>query len=158
MEGKGGKRDTLPIHEFNTGRRLLGTLKQGADLISAVERFCRARSVRTARFSIWGAVSGFTVGVYDQTQQVYVTHSETAPRELVSCTGTVSQENGRPAVHARIILADAEGRLTGGRLFSETRIFAAELVLTELLGPALERAYDSDTGMMLWRPPGAQRA
>lgn len=141
----------MSIREFNTGRRLVGALKKGADLIGAVERFCRAASVRTARFSVWGAVSGFTVGVYDPTQQVYVTHSETAPREVVSCTGTVSQEDGRPAVHARIILADAEGGLTGGRLFSDTRIFAAEIVLDELLGPPLERGYDSDTGMMLWR-------
>ncbi|MFW5853720.1 MAG: PPC domain-containing DNA-binding protein [Thermodesulfobacteriota bacterium] len=148
----------MPHCEYKTGRRLLATLKRGDDLIGSVEQFSRAVSVETACFSVWGAVSAFTIGVYDQKQQVYVTHSETAPREILSCTGTVSFQEGAPAVHARIVLADEAGGLTGGRLFSETRIFAAELVLEELLGPPLKRGYDSDTGMMLWRPPGAQRA
>lgn len=147
----------MPHGAYKTGRRLLTTLKRGEDLIGAVEQFCRAASVETACFSVWGAVSTVTLGVYDQQQQVYVTHSEAASREILSCTGTVSLQEGAPPVHARIILADAEGGLTGGRLFSETRIFAAELVLEELLGPPLKREYDSDTGMMLWRPPHAQR-
>jgi uncharacterized protein len=146
----------MPHWAYKTGRRLLTTLKRGDDLIGAVERFCRAVSVETASFSVWGGVSAFTLGVYDPDQQVYVTHSETAFREILSCTGTVSLQEGAPVVHARIVLADAAGGVTGGRLFSETRIFAAELVLEELLGPPIKRAYDSDIGMMLWRLPGAQ--
>ena len=148
----------MPHWAYKTGRRLLTTLKRGDDLVGAVEQFCRAVSVETACLSVWGAVSAVTLGVYDQQQQVYVTHSETASREILSCTGTVSLQEGAPVVHARIVLADAAGGVTGGRLFSETRIFAAELVLEEMIGSPLTRGYDSDTGMMLWRPPGAQRA
>ncbi len=145
----------MPHCEYNTGRCLLATLKPGEDLIGAIEQFCRAVSVETACCSVWGAVSAFTIGVYDQQQQVYVTHSETAPREILSCTGTVSMQEGMPVVHARIVLADEAGGVTGGRLFSDTRIFAAELLLKELIGPPPKRGYDSDIGMMLWRPPGA---
>jgi uncharacterized protein len=143
----------ISYREFKTGRRLMGEISRGEDVIRSVERFCEAASVETACFTLGGAVSSFTIGVYDQTQQVYVTHSLAAAREIVSCTGNISIQGGKPVAHARIVLADESGGVTGGRLFSETLVFAAELEMTELLGPPLERDYDPDTGMMLWPPP-----
>ena len=141
------------FREFRTGRRLVGKIPRGEDLIRSVERFCEAASVETACFTVQGAVSSFTIGVYDQTQQVYVTHSKAAAREIVFCTGNISIQGGKPVAHDRSVLADESGDVTGGRLFSETLVFAAELEMTEWLGPALERDYDPETGMMLWRPP-----
>jgi predicted DNA-binding protein with PD1-like motif len=135
--------------EFETGRHFLARIAS-ADLLEAVAEFCRRRAILAATFRIAGAVSRFTIGVYDPTQQVYVTHAEESPREVVACSGTVSARNGDPVPAAHIVLADANGRVTGGKLFSETRAIWAELVLRELIGPPPTRRYDGKTGLELW--------
>lgn len=103
-----------------------------------------------ATFSVIGAVSSATIGAYDQKQQVYVTSKEEAPLEIVSCIGNVSLKDGKPFIHAHILLADEQGKTIGGHLFSETIIYAGEINLQELTGKPMERTYDNDTGLMLW--------
>jgi len=104
-----------------------------------------------AIFSIIGAVSSVTIGSYDQKQQVYVSHFEKAPLEILTCTGNISLKEGNPVAHAHIVLCDEEGKTTGGHLFSDTIVFAAEIELQELIGNTLERVYDKNTGLMLWK-------
>ncbi|MEW6670827.1 MAG: DUF296 domain-containing protein [Thermodesulfobacteriota bacterium] len=126
------------LPEFKPGRRFAGPLPPDSDIISSIEATCKELSIQTASFEVRGAVSAFTIGTYDQNQQVYVTHSQAAPREIVACSGTVSLQDGQPKADARIVLSDEEGKTTGGRLFSQTIIFAGEIDLQELIGAQLE--------------------
>jgi hypothetical protein len=141
----------LTCAEFKTGRRFVGRLPHGKDLITFVEDFCKKASIQMATFSVIGAVSSVTMGAYDQKQQVYVTFTEEAELEIINCIGNVSLMEGDPVVHAHIVLGDKQGKVTGGHLFSETILFAGEIELQELTGKPLERAYDDTTGLMLWR-------
>jgi predicted DNA-binding protein with PD1-like motif len=104
-----------------------------------------------ATFSLIGAVSSYTIGAYDQKQQVYVTEKEKANLEIVTCAGNISLMDGKPFVHAHIVLGDEKGNTMGGHLFSETIIFAGEISLQELKGKPLERTYDEKTGLSLWK-------
>lgn len=139
------------LPEFKAGRRFAGPLPPGADLITSIEGLCQEGSIRMAAFRVWGAVSSFTIGTYDQAQQVFVTHFQAAPREIVSCAGTVCLQDGLPQVNAQIALSDEGGNLTGGHLFSETLIFTGEIDLQELLGAPLKRTYDRISGRLIWR-------
>ncbi|HUV50689.1 MAG TPA: PPC domain-containing DNA-binding protein [Anaerolineae bacterium] len=141
----------LSCFEFQRGRIFAGCLPHGRDLILSVEEFCEDALIRMATFSVIGAVSSATIGTYDQKQQVYVTVKEEAPFEIVSCTGNVSLKDNKPFIHAHILLADEQGKTTGGHLFSETIIYAGEINLQELTGKPMERTYDNDTGLMLWK-------
>jgi hypothetical protein len=141
----------LACSEFKGGRRFMGRLPHGQDLIKSIEVFCGETTVSTATFSAIGAVTSVTLGAYDQKQQVYVTYAKEAPLEIVSCTGNISLKDGNPMVHAHILLADMHGKTIGGHLFSETIIYAGEIDLLELVGKPLERAYDTTTGLMLWK-------
>ena len=141
----------LTCVEFNSGRRFVGRLPYGKDLITSIENFCKDSSIHMASFSLIGAVSSATFGSYDQKQQVYVTTTEKAHLEIATCTGNVSLLDGNPAVNAHIVLGDKQGKITGGHLFSETIIFAGEIDLQELTGKPLERTYDDTTGLMLWK-------
>jgi uncharacterized protein len=139
------------IEEFKPGRRFFGRLPMNADIIGAMVAICREHDVRMGDFSLRGAVSSACLGVLDQKQQVFVTHTEAEPLEIVLCKGNVSPREGRPFIHAHILLCDSEGRVRGGRLFSETRVFCAEFDLTEFTGKPLNRAYDLPTGQILWQ-------
>ncbi|MEA3417661.1 MAG: PPC domain-containing DNA-binding protein [Thermodesulfobacteriota bacterium] len=141
----------LSCFKFQQGRIFIGRLPQGGDLINYIEEFCKKALVQMATFSVIGAVSSATIGAYDQKQQVYVTFKEEAPLEIVSCIGNVSLKDGKPFIHAHILLADEQGKTIGGHLFSETIIYAGEINLQELTGKPMERTYDSNTGLMLWK-------
>jgi len=141
----------LSCFKFQQGRIFMGRLPQGGDLINSIEEFCKKALVQMATFSVIGAVSSATIGAYDQKQQVYVTFKEEAPFEIVSCIGNVSLKDGKPFIHAHILLADEQGKTIGGHLFSETIIYAGEINLQELAGKPMERTYDSNTGLMLWK-------
>jgi predicted DNA-binding protein with PD1-like motif len=134
------------LHEFKLGRRFIGRLRHGTDIISAVETACGKNSIRAASFSVFGAVRSFTIGTFDQTQLVYITHTGEETREIASCAGNVSIRAGNLFVHAHIVLSDEQGRTIGGRLFSETIIYSGEIELLELIGPSLERIYDEESG------------
>ena len=140
----------LSCSKFQQGRIFIGSLPQGGDLINSIEEFCKKALIQMATFSVIGAVSSATIGAYDQKQQVYVTFKEEAPLEIVSCIGNVSLKDGKPFIHAHILLADEQGKTIGGHLFSETIIYAGEINLQELTGKPMKRTYDSNTGLMLW--------
>ncbi|AQV00067.1 hypothetical protein B2D07_04290 [Desulfococcus multivorans] len=136
--------------EYSPGRLLLGNLPKGEDILASITTLCKAASVRTASFSVRGVVSSYTIGTYDPRQQVYVTSAESVPREIIFCSGNVYSRDGEVESSAHIVLADDRGALTGGRLFSETRIFSGEIRLQECIGPPPLRVYDDATGQMLW--------
>jgi hypothetical protein len=142
--------DELTCSEFKLGRRLLGRLPHGKDMITSIEDFCIASDIQTATFSVIGAVSSATLGVYDQKQHVYITSIENAAMEIVNCIGNVSLKDKTPVIQSHIVLADEHGKIIGGRLFSETILFAGEIDLQEMTGETLERVYDDKTGFMLW--------
>ncbi len=141
----------LICSEFKPGRRFVGRLPHGKDLIATIEAFCEAHSIQMATFSVIGAVSSVTLGAYDQRQLVYVTFTETSSLEIINCIGSVSLMDGNPSIHAHIALGDKDGNVIGGHLFSETILFAGEIDLQELSGKPLERSYDDTTGLMLWK-------
>jgi predicted DNA-binding protein with PD1-like motif len=143
--------DRLTASEFTPGRRFLGRLPHGKDLITSIEDFCKALSIRMGTFSVIGAVSFATLGAYDQKQQVYATFTQKEPLEIINCTGNISLLDKDPVVHAHIVLGNEKGETTGGHVFSETIIYAGEIDLQELTGNPLERAYDDKTGLMLWK-------
>ena len=143
--------DKLVCSEFTLGRRFVGRLPHGKDLITSIEDFCNASSIQMATFSLIGAVSFATLGAYDQKQQVYATFTQEETLEIVSCNGNISLVDENPVVHAHIVLGDLKGKTMGGHLFSETILYAGEIDLQELTGTPLKRAHDHTTGLMLWK-------
>jgi len=138
------------LHEIKPEKHYIGRLPHQKDLITAIQDFCRNTRIKTAWFSVIGAVSSATLGYYDQKQMVYVTTKTDRHLEIVSCSGNISPKEGAPFVHAHAVMADEKGNTVGGHLFSETIVFAGELHIQSFSGVVLERDYDSQTGLMLW--------
>ncbi|MFC1877294.1 PPC domain-containing DNA-binding protein [Thermodesulfobacteriota bacterium] len=109
--------------------------------------------MKTAVFTVMGRIASATIGVYDQKQQVSVTHIEKTATEVVSCLGNVTQQDGSPVVTAKIILADMKGVTTAGHLFSQTIVTQAEMAIQEILDITLKRTHDSETGLSILKQP-----
>ncbi len=138
------------IRPVKVGRRWMGRMPDGRDLIAAIVAFCRQAGVHTAAFSVMGTVSEYTIGAFDPAQQVYVTENEKAPFDIAACRGNVSRKGRGLFVRAHICLADARGRVVAGRLFSPTRLLEAEIDMLEITAPVFDRHYDSSLGLDLW--------
>ncbi len=142
--------EMLACGKYSAGRRFVGRLPYGQDLTAVLESFCIRNEISAAVFFLIGAVSKATLGTYDQAQQVYATFTAEGNLEILSCTGNISFKDGKPFVHAHMVLAGEGGKTIGGHLFPGTIVFAGEMHMLELIGPSLVREYDRVTGLMLW--------
>jgi uncharacterized protein len=135
---------------FQLGRIFMERLPHDGDLLQVLTAFCREQQVQTGILSVIGAVKQGVFSCYDQGKQVYETVTLEEELEIVHCQGNVSLLDGRPFVHAHISFSRASGETLAGHLMEGTILFAGELVLRELLGPARNRRKDPVTGLNLW--------
>jgi len=135
------------------GRRFMGRLDQGEDLLAGLERRGAEAGIRLGKVKAIGAVSRARFGYYDQTGRQYEFLEIPEPLEILALLGNISLKDGKTMVHAHITLADKEGRACGGHLAEGTLVFACEYEIQEYLGEQpLARAFDQATGLFLWPP------
>jgi len=126
-------------------------LPHGGDLLEEIAAVADAHGMQAAELRAIGALQTARLAFYDQTSHEYGEFPVDAPVELVGLLGNVSRRDGATAVHAHATLAGHDGACLGGHVAPGCVIFACELILQELVGEDLERAYDEQTGLPLWR-------
>jgi predicted DNA-binding protein with PD1-like motif len=139
----------LLVRELKRGRLLLVRLDHGADLVDQISKLAVDEGIHTGTFSVLGALTQAEIAFYDQESHEYSKLPVGENTELVSCTGNVSIREGKPFVHAHVVLADSDGKTIGGHLI-RGKIFAAELFFIELMGEPMIRENDQTTGLYLW--------
>mgnify|MGYP000963966715 CR=1 FL=1 len=142
----------MSAREFARGRRVIARLRYGADLLAEIVALADERGMLMAELRGIGALQTGRLAYYDQAVKRYGEFSTTGPVEIVSLMGTISRRDGATAVHVHVTLADHDGTCVGGHVAPGCVVFACELFLQELTGgETLERAYDDETGLPLWR-------
>jgi predicted DNA-binding protein with PD1-like motif len=139
----------LFVRVLKRGRLLLVRLDYGADLVDQISKLAVDEGIHTGTFSVLGALTQAEIAFYDQESHEYSDLPVEENTELVSCTGNVSIREGKPFVHAHVVLADSDGKTIGGHLL-RGKIFAAELFFIELTGEPMVRENDQTTGLYLW--------
>lgn len=137
--------------EFTRGRTIVARLKHGADLLDEIVTLARHHGIESGALQGLGALQRARLAFYDQTGKSYDEFPLAEPLELTALSGNLSRRDGAPAAHVHLTLAAPDGRAFGGHAAPGCIVFACELIVTELLGPPLERAYDEVTGLPLWR-------
>ena len=135
----------------SNGRKFIGRLEKGDDLLKKLTTFCKTNQIRLGHFSLIGAVQQARLGYYNQKKQAYeasIPFDQTL--EIASGLGNISQKDDDVMVHCHLVLTDYEGKAYGGHLCPETIVFAAEFVIQEVLGDDLVRGIDINTGLPLW--------
>jgi predicted DNA-binding protein with PD1-like motif len=142
------------VAESRRGRRLVGRLDKGSDVLEALAEVCRQHSVRTAEVRAIGSLDQVVLAEYDQRARQYRPHRRfDAQFEIVSFLGNVSEKDGKLFVHAHVGLSrerDNGIELLGGHMISG-RSFAVEFVMDAFDDLLLRRGVDAQTGLTLWR-------
>jgi predicted DNA-binding protein with PD1-like motif len=137
------------LFEYDMCKHLMVRFRQDADLIRSITELATSKGIEAGSFTAIGALKRAKLGYYDQRNRKYREIVFAAPYELVSCVGNVSLSEGKPFVHAHVVLADEKGNTKAGHLL-EGIVFAAEVHLHQLEGPKLERRLDEIAGLWLW--------
>lgn len=126
---------------FETGDEIASTLKQ----------FATSERLSGSSFKAIGALSDAKVGWFNWETKKYETAAEIHEQvEVLSLIGDIALHDGKPEVHAHMVIGKRDGTAHGGHLQEAHVRPTLEVVLTE--SPTeLQKQRDPDSGLTLIR-------
>jgi len=125
-------------------------IKYGDDLYETLSDYCLKNNIKAGLIFAVGALKNAKLGFYNQAKKVFLSENINKPLEILSGLGNISLKDGRPFVHAHLIVSDKTGRVYGGHLEKCSIVFACECAIMQTGGELLNRKFDKLTGLNLW--------
>lgn len=139
------------MNTYSVKRTVIGQIGRDKDLYNEITRIAQDNNISVGRITGMGAVQSAKLAYYDQKTMKYYDIVIGEAMEIVSLYGNISTKEGKPFVHAHVVLSDEKGNGKGGHLLpGGTPVFACEIVIEEFDGPELIREFDEETGLALW--------
>jgi uncharacterized protein len=123
----------------------------GDELASGLKKFASAEKLASSSFKAIGALSSVRLGWLNwETKKYQPSVVLDEQIELLSLIGDVALKDGKPEVHAHVVVAKSDGTAHGGHLLEAHVRPTCEVVLTE--NPRhLEKQIDPESGIALIR-------
>ena len=126
-------------------------LDTNEEAAGALLEFAREQKLSAAQLTGIGAFSEVELGFFEIEKKEYKRIPIREQLEVLSLTGDVTLSEGKPKVHAHVVLGKRDGTAWGGHLLKGIVRPTLEVILTE--SPAhLHRKHDSATGLALIDP------
>lgn len=129
----------------------MGRLPNGADIVASVTRIANEEGIKGGRVEVHGSVARGVMTIFNPETRMAETIEREGGMEIAAMSGTISQFKGRSMARLNCVLAAPDGSCIGGTVSVGTIVYAAEVVITELLGGTLTRDFDAETGLPLWK-------
>ncbi len=130
------------------GNTYVVRLDRGEEMIEKVLWLASTEQIRLAQISGLGEVNIITLGNYSAETRQYKATTFHADFEIVSLSGNLTTQNGKPYLHIHMAVSDSCGRCYGGHLNHGEVNGSAELFITVLDGE-VERQPNPDIGLNL---------
>lgn len=123
----------------------------GDELASGLKQFAADQKLAGSSFKAIGAFSSVKLGWFNWQTKKYQTAVELNEQvELLSLIGDIAVKDGKPQVHAHVVIGRSDGTAHGGHLLEARVRPTCELILTE--SPVhLQKQLDPDSGLALIR-------
>ena len=129
-------------------------MDKGDEIISRLLELCHKEGIASAIFNGIGGCGHAVVQAFVPEKKTYESEELDGMLELISLNGDiVTQEDGSLFCHAHGAFSKMENGVThvkGGHLKSVTVLLTAEIELRPVLGGAIHRKYNPDTGLGVW--------
>jgi len=140
----------MQILSQGTERSFALVFDTGEDPVKLITTFAAEHRTRAARFSAIGAFSDAVLGYFDWRKKDYEKIRIAEQVEVLSLLGDIALADGKPKLHAHVVLGKRDGTAHGGHLLEAHVRPTLEVILTE--SPShLERVHDPETGLPLIR-------
>ena len=120
----------------------------GEEVASALTDFAKKNNISGAHFTAIGAFSDAGIGYFDWQKKDYVNNPVDEQVEVVSLIGDIALDEGKPKVHAHVVVGKSNGTTMGGHLLKAHVRPTLELVLHDA-GEQLQRKFDPQSGLAL---------
>ena len=102
------------------------------DILESLTKAVTSHSIQTGFFTAIGALDTANIGYYMKDRKNYKTITLVGDFEIVACTGNITLKDGKPLIHAHLVIADSDGNAFGGHLLPNCRIsVTGEVFLVE---------------------------
>ena len=138
--------------DANGTRTYIVILETGDEIATSLNRFAEENQLAGSSFKAIGALSSAKVGWLNWQTKKYETAAEFQEQlEVLSLIGDIALKDGKPVVHAHLIVGRKDGTAHGGHLLEAYVRPTLEVVLTES-AHALHKTVDPESGIALIRP------
>jgi predicted DNA-binding protein with PD1-like motif len=133
-------------------RTYIVILETGEEVAASLKRLAEENHLAGSSFKAIGALSHAKVGWFNwQTKKYEIAAQLDEQLEVLSLIGDVALQDGKPVVHAHLIVGRSDGTAHGGHLLEAHVRPTLEVVLTESAQP-LQKVSDPESGIALIRP------
>lgn len=136
------------LYESDGLRTYVIVFDKDDDVRKKLLEFAGTNRFTNAQLHAIGAFSEVTVGFFDRQKKTYQPIPIHEQVEVLSLSGNIVETDGKPSLHAHIVVGKRDGTAHGGH-FLEGRVWPTlEMVISEM--PVhLRRTKDQETGLPL---------
>jgi predicted DNA-binding protein with PD1-like motif len=123
-------------------------LEKGEEIISSLSSCGEEQKISGGFVFGLGALKDATLGYFDAAKKEYVRNSFGEDMEFGSLTGSISYVEGKPFIHAHVVVSGPDSEAYFGHLFSATISATGEFLIIPS-DARIERKADAETGLNL---------
>lgn len=133
----------------HSGERVFAVIfETGEDPVAGLTRFAEEQKLGAAGFTAIGAFNSATLGYFDWDKKDYERIPVKEQVEVLALIGDIALQDGKPKLHAHVVLGRRDGSACGGHLLEARVRPTLEVIVTE--SPAhLRRRHDPVSGLAL---------
>lgn len=130
--------------------KIIVRMDKGEEILEKVREVAEKEKIKLADISALGAVSEFTVGVFDTEAKEYHANEFKGSFEIVSLTGTINIMNDEFYCHLHMSAGNEKGQVFGGHLNRAIISATCEMVIT-LIDGRVDRRFEKEVGLNLFQ-------
>lgn len=130
--------------------KIIVRMDKGEEILEKVREVAEKEKIKLADVSALGAVSEFTVGVFDTEAKEYHANEFKGSFEIVSLTGTINTMNDEFYCHLHMSAGNEKGQVFGGHLNRAIISATCEMVIT-LIDGRVDRRFEKEVGLNLFQ-------
>lgn len=123
------------------------------EIISRILEVCRKENIKSAIFSGIGGCKEAEIQTYIPEEGKFELEKISGMLELASMNGTVVSDGEEYFHHTHAVFSYKDGEkhcMAAGHMKSVTVLYTAEIELRPVIGGAIKRKYDPETGTGFW--------
>ncbi len=121
---------------------------KGDEFSSGMLDFAKQQHITAAQMTAVGAFSDVTLGYFNRENMEYKKIPVNEQVEVLSLVGNIAINDGKPKVHAHVVVGKSDGSAHGGHIMEAHVWPTLEVIVTET-PKELQRATDKETGLAL---------
>jgi predicted DNA-binding protein with PD1-like motif len=121
---------------------------KGDEVMAGLLGFAQTKGLTAAHLTAIGAFSDATLGYFERDRKDYKQIPIREQVEVLALVGDVALNQGKPMIHAHVVVGKPDGTGWGGHLL-EAHVWPTLEVIVVESPKHLQRTYDPETGLAL---------